>query len=54
MLLGVLDIGSNSAQLQVFEVRPGAPAGVGRVINAVNHAMCAPRRLGVQQLDVWS
>jgi hypothetical protein len=25
MLLGVLDIGSNSAQPQVFEVRPGAP-----------------------------
>jgi exopolyphosphatase/guanosine-5'-triphosphate,3'-diphosphate pyrophosphatase len=25
MLLGVLDIGSNSAQLQVFEARPGAP-----------------------------
>ena len=25
MLLGVLDIGSNSAQLQVVEVRPGAP-----------------------------
>ncbi len=25
MLLGVLDIGSHTAQLQVFEVRPGAP-----------------------------
>ena len=25
VLLGVLDIGSNSAQLQVVEVRPGAP-----------------------------
>lgn len=25
MLLGVLDIGSTAAQLQVFEVRPGAP-----------------------------
>jgi hypothetical protein len=24
MLLGVLDIGSHSAQLQVFEARPGA------------------------------
>jgi exopolyphosphatase / guanosine-5'-triphosphate,3'-diphosphate pyrophosphatase len=81
MLLGVLDIGSNSAQLQVFEARPGAPplpthavkeptllgesfgpdgaidpAGVDRVVEAVNHAMsaaggsvfssstCSPRR----------
>ncbi len=79
MLLGVLDIGSNSAQLQVFEVRPGAPplpthavkeptllgeafdaegaidaSGVDRVIEAVNHAMNAARRLGVQQLYVFT
>ncbi len=79
MLLGVLDIGSNSAQLQVFEVRPGAPplpthavkeptllgeafdadgaidpAGVDRVIVAVNRAMSAARRLGVQQLYVFT
>jgi exopolyphosphatase / guanosine-5'-triphosphate,3'-diphosphate pyrophosphatase len=79
MLLGVLDIGSNSAQLQVFEVRPGAPplpthavkeptllgeafdqdgainqAGVDRVITAVNRAMSAARRLGVQQLYVFT
>ena len=79
MLLGVLDIGSNSAQLQVFEARPGAPplpthavkaptllgdafgpdgdiepAGVGRVVGAVNHAMSAARRLGVQQLYVFT
>ena len=79
MLLGVLDIGSNSAQLQVFEVRPGAPplpthavkeptllgeafdqdgainqAGIDRVITAVNRAMSAARRLGVQQLYVFT
>jgi exopolyphosphatase / guanosine-5'-triphosphate,3'-diphosphate pyrophosphatase len=79
MLLGVLDIGSNSAQLQVFEARPGAPplpthavkeptllgeafgpdgaidpAGVDRVVEAVNHAMNAARRLGVQQLYVFT
>jgi len=79
MLLGVLDIGSNSAQLQVFEVRPGAPplpthavkeptllgeafdqdgcidlSGVDRVIGAVNRAMSAARRLGVQQLYVFT
>lgn len=79
MLLGVLDIGSNSAQLQVFEVRPGAPplpthavkeptllgeafdpdgaidlSGVDRVIGAVNRAMDAARRLGVQQLYVFT
>ncbi len=79
MLLGVLDIGSNSAQLQVFEVRPGAPplpthavkeptllgeafgpdgaidpTGVDRVVQAVNHAMGAARRLGVQQLYVFT
>jgi exopolyphosphatase/guanosine-5'-triphosphate,3'-diphosphate pyrophosphatase len=79
MLLGVLDIGSNSAQLQVFEVRPGAPplpthavkeptllgeafdpdgaidsAGIDRVITAVNRAMGAARRLGVQQLYVFT
>src|SRR5438552_19092837 len=79
MLLGVLDIGSNSAQLQVFEARPGAPrlqthavkeptllgeacgpdgaidpAGVDRVVEAVNHAMSAARRLGVQQLYVFT
>ena len=77
MLLGVLDIGSHSAQLQVFEARPGAPplpthavkeptllgesfdpdgaiepAGVDRVVEAVNRAMSAARRLGVQQLYV--
>jgi exopolyphosphatase/guanosine-5'-triphosphate,3'-diphosphate pyrophosphatase len=79
MLLGVLDIGSNSAQLQVFEVRPGAPplpthavkeptllgeafepdgaidlSGVDRVIGAVHRAMAAARRLGVQQLYVFT
>lgn len=79
MLLGVLDIGSNSAQLQVFEVRPGAPplpthavkrptllgealsldgtigpAGVDRLIDAVNETMSAARRLGVQQLYVFT
>jgi exopolyphosphatase / guanosine-5'-triphosphate,3'-diphosphate pyrophosphatase len=79
MLLGVLDIGSNSAQLQVFEARPGAPplpthavkaptllgeafgpdgdiepAGVDRVVEAVNQAMTAARRLGVQQLYVFT
>ena len=79
MLLGVLDIGSNSAQLQVFEVRPGAPplpthavkeptllgeafdaagaiepAGIDRLVTAVNHAMNAARRLGVQQLYVFT
>ncbi len=79
MLLGVLDIGSNSAQLQVFEVRPGAPplpthavkeptllgdafdgegaiepSGVDRVIAAVKRAMDAARRLGVQQLYVFT
>ena len=79
MLLGVLDIGSNSAQLQVFEARPGAPPlpthavkeptllgeafgpdgaiepdGVDRVVEAVNHAMAAARRLGVQQLYVFT
>jgi hypothetical protein len=68
-----LDIGSHSAQLQVFEARPGAPplpthavkeptllgesfdpdgaiepAGVDRVVEAVNRAMSAARRLGVQ------
>lgn len=78
MLLGVLDIGSNSAQLQVFEACPGAPplptrgkeptllgesfdpdgaiepAGVDRVVEAVNRAMSAARRLGVQQLYVFT
>ena len=79
MLLGVLDIGSNSAQLQVFEVRPGAPplpthavkeptllggafdadgaiipAGINRVVAAVRRAMSAARRLGVQQLYVFT
>ena len=79
MLLGVLDIGSNAAQLQVFEVRPGAPplpthavkeptllgeavdpdgainpAGIDRVITAVRRAMSAARRLGVQQLFVFT
>jgi len=74
-----LDIGSNSAQLQVFEVRPGAPplpihavkqptllsealdsdgvidpAGVDRVIKAVNDTMSAARRLGVQHLYVFT
>lgn len=72
MLLGVLNIGSNAAQLQVFEVRPGAPPlptnavkeptllgdafdsggaiapdGVDRVIEAVNRAMSAARRLSI-------
>jgi exopolyphosphatase / guanosine-5'-triphosphate,3'-diphosphate pyrophosphatase len=79
MLLGVLDIGSNSAQLQVFEVRPGAPPlpthavkeptllseafeadgaisqeGIDRVVAAVNNAMSAARRLGVEQLFVFT
>lgn len=39
MLLGVLDIGSNSAQLQVFEVRPGAPP-------LPTHAVKEPTLLG--------
>jgi len=79
MLLGVLDIGSNSAQLQVFEARSGAPplpthavkeptllgeafgpdgdidpAGVDRVVVAVNKTMTAARQLGVQQLYVFT
>ena len=79
MLLGVLDLGSHSAQLQAFEARPGAPplpthavkeptllgesfdpdgtiepAGVDRVVEAVNRAMSAARRLGVQQLYVFT
>ena len=79
MLLGVLDIGSNSAQLQVFEVRAGAPplpthavkeptqlgeafdpggaidpGGADRVVKAVHQAMNAARRLGVQQLYVFT
>jgi exopolyphosphatase / guanosine-5'-triphosphate,3'-diphosphate pyrophosphatase len=79
MLLGVLDIGSNSAQLQVVEARPGAPplpthavkeptmlgeaftpdgsiddAGADRVVLAVDRAMNAARRLGVQQLYVFT
>ena len=39
MLLGVLDIGSNSAQLQVFEARSGAPP-------LPTHAVKAPTLLG--------
>jgi exopolyphosphatase / guanosine-5'-triphosphate,3'-diphosphate pyrophosphatase len=79
MLLGVLDIGSNSAQLQVVEARPGVPplpthavkepillgqafgpdgciddAGVERVVLAVARAMDAARRLGVEQLYVFT
>lgn len=79
MLLGVLDIGSNSAQLQVVEARPGAPplpthavkepiflgqafgpdgsiedAGIERVVTGVDRAMDAARRLGVQQLYVFT
>ncbi len=79
MLLGVLDIGSNSAQLQVVEVRPGAPplpthavkeptllgeafdadgsigiAGVDRVVAAVERTLAAARRLGVEQLYVFT
>ena len=79
MLLGVLDIGSNSAQLQVVEVRAGAPplpthavkeptllgeafdpagaidiAGVDRVVGAVQRALEAARRLGVEQLYVFA
>jgi exopolyphosphatase/guanosine-5'-triphosphate,3'-diphosphate pyrophosphatase len=79
MLLGVLDIGSNSAQLQVFEVRPGAPplpthavkeptllgeafdpggaidqAGIDRLISAVRRALNAARRLGAEQLYVFT
>jgi exopolyphosphatase / guanosine-5'-triphosphate,3'-diphosphate pyrophosphatase len=79
MLLGVLDIGSNSAQLQVVEARPGVPplpthavkepvllgqafgpagsidaAGIERVVQAVDRAMHAARRLGVQQLYVFT
>jgi exopolyphosphatase/guanosine-5'-triphosphate,3'-diphosphate pyrophosphatase len=79
MLLGVLDIGSNSAQLQVFEVQPGAPPlpthavkeptllgqafdpdgaidppGIDRIVTAVDRAMSAATRLGVQQLYVFT
>src|SRR2546423_3873086 len=79
MLFGVVDIGSNAAQLQVFETRPGAPplpthavkeptllgeafgpdgaiepAGADRVVEAVNNAMSAARRLGVQQFYVFT
>jgi exopolyphosphatase/guanosine-5'-triphosphate,3'-diphosphate pyrophosphatase len=79
MLLGVLDIGSNSAQLQVVEVRPGAPplptlavkeptllgeafdadgaidiAGLDRVVAAVERALDAARRLGVEELYVFT
>lgn len=79
MLLGVLDIGSNSAQLQVVEVRAGAPPlpihavkeptllgeafeadgsidlpGVERVVIAVQRALEAARRLGVEQLYVFT
>ena len=39
VLLGVLDIGSNSAQLQVVEVRPGAPP-------LPTHAVKEPTLLG--------
>ena len=39
MLLGVLDIGSNSAQLQVFEARPCAPP-------LPTHAVKEPTLLG--------
>jgi exopolyphosphatase/guanosine-5'-triphosphate,3'-diphosphate pyrophosphatase len=39
MLLGVLDIGSNSAQLQVFEAYPGAPP-------LPTHAVKEPTLLG--------
>jgi exopolyphosphatase/guanosine-5'-triphosphate,3'-diphosphate pyrophosphatase len=39
MRLGVLDIGSNSAQLQVVEVKPGAPP-------LPAHAVKASTRLG--------
>jgi exopolyphosphatase / guanosine-5'-triphosphate,3'-diphosphate pyrophosphatase len=79
VLLGVLDIGSNSAQLQVVEVRPGAPplptlavkeptllgeafdadgaidiAGLDRVVAAVERALDAARRLGVEELYVFT
>src|SRR5438045_3174002 len=79
MLLGVLDIGSNSAQLQVVEARPGAPplpthavkeltmlgeafapdgsiddAGADRLVIAMDRMMYAARRLGVQQLYVFT
>ena len=79
MLLGVLDIGSNSAQLQVVEVHAGGPplpihavkeptllgeafevdgsieiAGVERVVTAVQGALAAARRLGVEQLYVFT
>lgn len=79
MLLGVLDIGSNSAQLQVVEARPGAPplpthavkeptmlgeaftpdgciddAGADRIVLAVDRAMTAAARLGVEQLYVFT
>jgi exopolyphosphatase / guanosine-5'-triphosphate,3'-diphosphate pyrophosphatase len=79
VLLGVLDIGSNSAQLQVVEVRAGAPplpthavkaptllgeafdadgsidiAGADRVVEAVQRALEAARRLGVEQLYVFA
>jgi exopolyphosphatase/guanosine-5'-triphosphate,3'-diphosphate pyrophosphatase len=39
MRLGVLDIGSNSAQLQIVEVRPGAPP-------LPTHAVKSPTHLG--------
>ena len=38
MLLGVLEIGSNSAQLRVFEARPARPAAT--------HAVKEPTLLG--------
>jgi exopolyphosphatase/guanosine-5'-triphosphate,3'-diphosphate pyrophosphatase len=75
----VLDVGSNSAQLQVVEVRAGAPplpthavkeptllgdafegdgsidlSGVDRVVAAVEGALVAARRLGVEQLYVFA
>src|SRR5204862_148762 len=43
MLFGVLDIGSNSAQLQVFETRPGAPP-------LPTHAVKEPTLLGAGRL----
>jgi exopolyphosphatase / guanosine-5'-triphosphate,3'-diphosphate pyrophosphatase len=79
VLLGVLDVGSNSAQLQVVEVRPGAPplpihavkeptllgeafeadgsidiGGVERVVTAVQRTLAGARRLGVEQLYVFT
>jgi len=48
MLLGVLDIGPNSAQLQVFEARPGAPRCAGTWTRPAVRSPVAP----AQRLDL--